>query len=75
MLDSYDKRYAPSTFLQEWENNQYRVGWVKAAGDPSITDIRVYSSLADATSDYVLFSWGYPRLSKDQASWHEMDHF
>jgi hypothetical protein len=75
LLASYDKRYTPSTFIDEWKDNQYRVGWVRSAGNPLIINIRVFSSFAEAAADYVLYSWGFPRLTKDQANWYEMDHF
>ena len=75
LRDSYDKRYSPTTFIEEWQNNQYRVGWVTSAGNPLINQIRVFSSFAEATADYVLFSWRFPRLTKDEANWYEMDHY
>jgi hypothetical protein len=73
--DSYDKRYSPSTFIEKWRFIKYRVGWVTSAGNPLITQIRVFSNFAEATADYVLFSWGFPRLTKEQAKWYEMDHY
>jgi hypothetical protein len=75
LLGSYDKRYSPSTFIEEWKDNQYRVGWVTSAGNPLIIQIRVFSSFAEATADYVLFSWSFPRLTKEQAIWYELDHY
>ena len=74
LSDSYDKRY-PSTFLAEMKDGKYRVGRVNRKGEPLITDIHVFPSLWEAAADYVLFSWGFPRLSKDQSSWYEMDHY
>ena len=71
--DSYDKRYSPSTFIEEWQN-KYRVGWVPSGQNP-INQIRVFSSFAEATADYVLFSWGFPRLTKEQANWYEIDKY
>jgi len=71
---SSDKRYTPSTFIHGWENNQYRVGWVPRGGS-EINQIRVFSNLAEASADYVLFSWGYPRPTKEEASWFEMEHY
>ncbi len=72
--DSYDKRYSPATFIEQWKD-KYRVGWVASAGEPSINQIRVFSSFAEAAADYVLFSWGFPRLAKKQVSWSEMEHY
>jgi hypothetical protein len=73
--DSYDKRYSPSTFMEEWKDNQYRVGWVTSAGNPLIDQIRVFSNFAEAAADYILFSWDFPRLTKEQANWFEMEHY
>jgi hypothetical protein len=75
LLDSYDKRYMPTAFIEEWGYKKFRVGWVTRAGNPLITDIHVFRSFAEATADYVLFSWGCLRLTKEQASWYEMDHY
>jgi hypothetical protein len=75
LIESYDKRYSPTTFIEEWKNNQYRVGWVTSAGNPLINQIRVFSSFAEAAADYVLFSWDFPRLTKEQANWYEIDHY
>lgn len=71
--DSYDKRYTPSTFI-ELRQNKYRVGWV-SGGDNSINQIRAFSNFAEATADYVLFSWGFQRLTKEQAIWVEVEHY
>ena len=71
--DSYDKRYTPSTFIEEKED-KYRVGWVPSGQSP-INQIRVFSSFAEATADYVLFSWGFPRLTAEQANWVEVEHY
>jgi hypothetical protein len=74
LLNSYDKRWTPSTFIEEWHNNQYRVGWVPS-GENAINQIRVFSDFTEATADYVLFSWKYPRLTKEQAKWFEMKNY
>lgn len=71
--DSYDKRYSPSTFIEEWQN-KYRVGWVPGGQSP-INQIRAFSSFAEATADYVLFSWDFPRLTKEQANWYEIEKY
>jgi hypothetical protein len=72
LLDSYDKRYSPSTFIEEWQD-KFRVGWVPGGQNP-ITQIRVFTSFAEAAADYVLFSWGFPRLTAEQANWFEIEH-
>jgi len=72
--NSYDKRSTPSTFIEEWQNSQYRVGWVPSGQSP-INQIRVFSNFAEATADYVLFSWGFLRLTTEQANWFEMEHY
>ena len=71
--DSYDKRYSPSTFIEEWQD-KYRVGWVPSGHNPT-NQIRVFSSCVEATADYVLFSWGFPRLTKGQANWYEIEKY
>jgi hypothetical protein len=71
--DSYDKRYTPSTFIEE-KQGKYRVGWVPS-GQNSINQIRVFLSFAEATADYVLFSWDFPRLTAEQANWVEVEHY
>ena len=71
--DSYDKRYTPSTFIEQ-KQDSYRVGWVPSGQSP-INQIRVFSSFAEATADYVLFSWGFPRLTAEQANWVEVEHY
>jgi hypothetical protein len=74
LIVSSDKRYAPSTFISQYKNDQYRVGWVTIGKEP-ISQIRVFASYPAAVADYVLFSWGYPRLTSDQADWYEMDKY
>jgi hypothetical protein len=74
LIDSYDKHYSPSTFIEEWKSNQYRVGWVPATMNHP-NQIRVFSTFAEATADYVLFSWDFPRLTKEQANWFEMESY
>ena len=75
----YAQGTTPSTFLEEWKDNQYRVGWVNSWASrnekPLETQIRIFQSFPEAAADDVLFSWGYPRLTKEQAIWYEMDYF
>ena len=58
LSESYDKRYSPSTFISE-RGDGYVVGWhsSKASYDYS----RRFSNLADAATDYLLFSLGKGR--------------
>src|SRR5260221_9047758 len=73
--DSYDKRYSPSTFIEEMKDSKYRVGWLTRNDNPLINQIRVFPSFWEATTDYVLFSWGFPRLTKKQSAWYEMAYY
>jgi len=54
---SYDKRYTPSTFVEEVEGG-YRAGWF----DGARKHIRKFSGLSEAAADYLLFSYGRGRL-------------
>src|SRR5258708_11113333 len=67
LLDSYDKHTAPSTFIDEFESHKYRVGRTSGAVWP----VRIFSSFAEATADYVLFSCGLPRLTTKKADWYD----
>jgi hypothetical protein len=58
LTESCDKRYSPSTFISE-EGDGYLVGWFsKGAG---YLAQRQFSDLADAATDYLLFSLGKGR--------------
>jgi hypothetical protein len=55
LYESYDKRFTPSSFIAE-EGHIYQVGWYsKRAG---YMCVRQFSNLADAATDYLLFSLG-----------------
>ncbi|HTD22543.1 MAG TPA: hypothetical protein VK738_07805 [Terriglobales bacterium] len=56
--ESYDKRFTPSTFIAE-EDRGYRVGW--CTRDAQYQCVQVFSDLADAATDYLLFSLGKGR--------------
>jgi hypothetical protein len=73
LLASYNKRFSPSTFIEERGDGIYWVGWVPHFG--KIKHIRAFNSFAQAATDYVLFSWGLPRLSKEQADWQKVDKY
>lgn len=56
--ESYDKRYAPSTFIKE-DDDGFRVGWFSSK--QGYECVRKFSNLADAATDYLLFSRGKGR--------------
>jgi hypothetical protein len=58
LLESYDKRYVPSTFIEKVDGG-FRVGWFSARYEYEC--VREFSKLADAATDYVLFSLGKGR--------------
>jgi hypothetical protein len=64
LTESYDKRYSPSTFFAE-EGDQYRVGWFSRRAGYEC-EMR-FANLADAATDYLLFSLGIGRWSPPEA--------
>jgi hypothetical protein len=58
MGESYDKRFTPSTFILE-TGNRFAVGWFTR--DAKYESVREFSTLADAATDYLLFSLGKGR--------------
>lgn len=56
--ESYDKRYTPSTFIEE-KGNRFRVGWFTR--NATYQCVQEFSALADAATDYLLFSLGKGR--------------
>jgi hypothetical protein len=56
--------HPPSTFIEEWGYKKFRVGWATRAGNPLITDIHVFRSLAEATADYVIFPLGLSKADE-----------
>jgi hypothetical protein len=61
LVQSYDKRYQPSTFLEE-AGRAFRVGWY----DDGYKAVRVFSERELAVADYLLFSFGKGRLRSDR---------
>lgn len=57
LTQSYDKRFTPSTFLEEAEGG-FRVGWF----DGGRQHVQQFTELAEAATDYLLFSFGRGRL-------------
>ena len=60
--ESGDKRYTPSTFFQDYSSG-YRVGWFTA--DCDFECEAYFDNLADAATDYLLFSLGKARWTPD----------
>ncbi len=60
LSESYDKRYVPSTFIAE-EGNGFRVGWYSHG----YSSVQHFSNLADAATDYLLFSLGKGRWTEN----------
>jgi hypothetical protein len=58
LYESYDKRFTPSSFIAE-KGNRFRVGWFTR--DAKYECVREFSDLADAATDYLLFSLGKGR--------------
>lgn len=56
--ESYDKRFTPSTFIKK-EGNAFRVGWFTR--DAKYQCVLEPPNLADAATDYLLFSLGKGR--------------
>ena len=62
-----DKRYTPSTFISE----DFTVGWFSRSPVDqkySRTCVRRFSNLADAATDYLLFSLGKDRWNPQSSS-------
>jgi hypothetical protein len=59
LIESYDKRYSPSTFIMEEGDELFRVGWFSRK--MGYECVREFSNLADAATDYLLFSLGKGR--------------
>lgn len=63
--ESYDKRYSPSTFIKE-DGDGFSVGWYSTR--LGYECVRGFSNLADAATDYLLFSSGKRRWKQEAAS-------
>jgi hypothetical protein len=57
--ESYNKRCSPSTFMVDEGGGLFRVGWFTR--DANYQCVREFSNLADAATDYLLFSLGKAR--------------
>jgi hypothetical protein len=58
LLESYDKRFTPSTFMME-EGDRFKVGWFSR--QLKYECVKEFADLADAATDYLLFSLGIDR--------------
>lgn len=58
LLESYDKRFTPSSFIAE-EGDGFNVGWYSSRSGYEC--VRHFTDLADAATDYLLFSLGKGR--------------
>jgi hypothetical protein len=58
--ESYDKRFTPSSFIQE-RGKGFRVGWFTR--DAKYQCVQEFSTLADEVTDYLLLSLGKGRWS------------
>ena len=56
--ESYDKKFTPSSFIQE-RGDGFRVGWFTR--DKKYQCVQEFATLADAATDYLLFSLGKGR--------------
>ena len=65
LSESCDKRYSPSTFITE-QGDGYLVGWVSSR--EGYLAQRRFSNLADAATDYLLFSLGKGRWTEPPIS-------
>ena len=64
--ESYDKRYSPSTWITE-EGSGFSVGWLSRIPIEKKC-VRHFSNLADAATDYLLFSRGKGRWNDPEIS-------
>ncbi len=58
LFESYDKRCGPSSYITE-DGDGFSVGWCSRRSELQYT--RHFSNLADAATDYLLFSLGKGR--------------
>ena len=58
LSESYDKRFTPSSFIEE-RGDGFRVGWFTT--DAKYLCVQEFATLADAATDYLLFSLGKGR--------------
>jgi hypothetical protein len=64
--DSYDKRFTPSSFITEESSGGFSVGWFSVPRGYEC--VKRFSNLADAATDYLLFSSGNPRWTPPETA-------
>jgi hypothetical protein len=57
LSESYDKRFTPSTFIEE-TGTGYSVGYF----DKKREEVKTWDNIIEATADYLLLSWNLGRL-------------
>jgi hypothetical protein len=57
LIESYDKRFTPSTFIEE-TGTSYSVGYF----DKKKEKVKTWDNIIEATADYLLLSWNLGRL-------------
>ena len=65
LYESYDKRCAPSSFIAE-EGDGFKVGWFSSRLEYQC--VKQFYSLADAATDYLLFSFGKGRWTPPESA-------
>jgi hypothetical protein len=65
LYESYDKRYSPSTFITE-RGSGFEVGWFSR--QRRYQCVKRFSNLADAATDYLLFSLGNRRWTPPETA-------
>jgi hypothetical protein len=63
--ESYDKRFTPSSFIEE-KGGGFSVGWFSSRFEHEC--IREFPNLADAATDYLLFSLGKGRWTPPETA-------
>jgi len=76
LYESQDKRFTPSSFIAE-KGSGFRVGWFTR--EAKYECVREFSDLADAATDYLLFSlgkgrWAPPRNGNSKLGKVQSDH-
>jgi len=64
--ESYDKRFTPSSFIEETSKGGFSVGWFSLPRGREC--VRHFTDLADAATDYLLFSLGKGRWTPLQSA-------
>src|SRR5579863_2323423 len=65
LIESQDKRYTPSTFISENGDGWFSVGWYSRKGGYEC--VKRFDNLADAATDYLLFSLGKSRWTTSES--------